>query len=519
MLTANRRYTTVVAAVATAVVASVMVLTGTPAAATVPPGQAFTWGGDGFGQLGNGSAGPRLLPGPVAGGFTDITDLHGGREHVVVLRSDGSVWTWGSNQKGQLGTGGTANAASPVRVAGVPSAVAVATGHYHSMALTTDGHIWAWGWNASGQLGDGTITTRRTPVRVNGIDNVVLIAAGADMSYAVRADGTAWAWGKNDLGQLGDGTLVGRRTPVRITGLASVTAIAGGRDHGLAVRADGTVWAWGWNMYGQVGDGTVANRAVPVQVLTGATSVAAGAHHSYALRQDGTVWSWGRNYRAELGDGTKVQRLRPVQVRGMVGAASIGQRSRPRLGGALERQAHELGFQHQWPAGRRHHDHADDGGCRLRHRRGDEGRWRRRVLRGGGKPLGGKAALTAAGRGTGTSHTIRTLSCLLSEWCIVPSVRIVSISGGRCPDVSGAAGHHRVDASSGAERWSRPGVSAPGSRTHERAVRGPGGHGRRDTRWDGETCRPTARCHLQPHVFRAGHGPSGRAIDSVITLH
>ena len=68
MLTANRRYTTVVAAIVTAVAASVMVLTGTPAAATVPPGQAFTWGGDGFGQLGNGSAGPRLLPGPVAGG-------------------------------------------------------------------------------------------------------------------------------------------------------------------------------------------------------------------------------------------------------------------------------------------------------------------------------------------------------------------------------------------------------------------------------------------------------------------
>ena len=324
MLTTNRRHTTVVAAVATAIVASVMVLTGTPAAATVTPGQALTWGGDGFGQLGNGPAGPRLLPGPVAGGLTDITDLHGGREHVVVLRSDGSVWTWGSNQKGEAGDGWDRQRC----LAGAGGRCPQRRRRSHGpLPLHGPGHRWphmGMGLERLGPARGRHDHHRRTPVRVNGIDNVVLIAAGADMSYAVRADGTGWAWGKNDLGQLGDGTLVGRRTPVRITGLASVTAIAGGRDHGLAVRADGTVWAWGFNMYGQVGDGTVANRAVPVQVLTGATSVAAGAHHSYALRQDGTVWSWGRNYRAELGDGTKIQRVRPVQVRGVVGAASLG---------------------------------------------------------------------------------------------------------------------------------------------------------------------------------------------------
>ncbi len=288
-----------------------------------PAGVPWTWGGNGFGQLGDGTTVARRTPGPVAA-LDDVVDLHGGREHVAALRADGTVWVWGSNQQGQLGTGGTANLPTPTRVPGITGASAVETGHNHTVVLLADGSVRTFGLNADGQLGDGTTTLRRSPVRVTGLTDAVAVAGGRDMGYALRVDGTVVGWGRNDEGQLGDGTLVRRTTPVRVGTLTEVVAIAGGRDHGLALRDDGTVWAWGSNDYGQVGDGTLTDRTSPVQVASGVSQVIAGAHHSYALRTDGTVLAWGRNYRANLGDGTTTNRSRPAAVRALASVTSIG---------------------------------------------------------------------------------------------------------------------------------------------------------------------------------------------------
>lgn len=301
-------------------------------AAIVPGGVPWTWGGNSFGQLGNGTTQPLLVPGAVTG-LSDVVDLHGGREHVAALRGDGTVWTWGSNQQGQLGIGGTANRSTPTQVqTGLAGLVvtAVETGHNSSLALLEDGSVRTWGLNADGQLGDGTTTLRRTPVRVVGLSEVAAIAAGRNMSYAVRTDGTVWAWGRNDQGQLGDGTRTRRTTPVQVLTLTNIVAIAGGRDHGLALDGDGRVWAWGSNDYGQLGDGTRTDRVSPIQVNSGALSIVgareviAGAHHSYALRTDGTVAAWGRNYRNNLGDGTTRLRTRPVSVANLASVVSIG---------------------------------------------------------------------------------------------------------------------------------------------------------------------------------------------------
>jgi len=308
---------------ALALVAAVLGMTA-PAHGTSPPGTPYAWGGNAFGQLGDGTTTSHTVPAPVSG-LTDVVDLHTGREHAVALRSNGSVVTWGSNQMGQLGIGSTGGMrASPVAVPNLSGVTMVSTGHYHSLALRADGTVWTWGYNFAGQLGDGTTTTRNAPVRVSGTRTYQYVAAGRDMSYAIATDGSVWAWGLNADGQLGDGTTANRSTPVRVGDLTGVVQVAGGRDHGLALGADGTVWAWGWNAYGQVGDGTLTDRLTPVQVTTGASMVAAGAHHSYALRTDGRVAAWGRNYRDELGDGTTTNRTRPVTVLGVAGAVTIG---------------------------------------------------------------------------------------------------------------------------------------------------------------------------------------------------
>ncbi|HEX9644572.1 MAG TPA: PKD domain-containing protein [Acidimicrobiia bacterium] len=306
----------------------VMVLSGSLAwaapAGAAGPGTPYTWGSNGYGQLGDGSMAPHDTPEAV--NLDDVVDLHGGREHVIALLSNGTVRTWGRNNFGQIGAGGGGNRTSPTAVPGLSNVASVSTGHYHSLARLANGNVWTWGYNAFGQLGDGTTTHRNSPVQVQGLDDAVTIAAGRSMSYAIRSNGTLWGWGLNSSGQLGDGTFVQRTTPVRVGSLTGVVGVAGGRDHGVAVLGNGNVWAWGNNAYGQVGDGTTGNRSSPVQVNLPADAVAvsAGAHHSYALLADGRVFSWGRNYRAELGDGTTTRRLTPVQVSGITTAVAIG---------------------------------------------------------------------------------------------------------------------------------------------------------------------------------------------------
>ncbi len=116
-----------------------------------------------------------------------------GLNHSLALKPDGTLWSWGYNNYGQLGNGGTGEQWSPGQVVGISNVVAAAGGTSHSLAVKADGTVWAWGYNAYGQLGDGTTTQRNTPVQVSGLTNVVGVAAGWGHSVALKSDGTVWA--------------------------------------------------------------------------------------------------------------------------------------------------------------------------------------------------------------------------------------------------------------------------------------------------------------------------------------
>ncbi|WP_424186900.1 S8 family serine peptidase [Actinokineospora sp. G85] len=262
-----------------------------------------------------------------------VADLRGGlgagTAHTLTVKSDGSVWTWGSNSAGQLGNGSTTNSTTPVPVVGLAGVrrgeATVAGGAVHSLAVRSDGTAWAWGANTFGQLGNGTTTASTTPVQVSGLTGVVAVAAAGTYSLALKSDGTVWAWGTNANGQLGDGTTTQRTTPVQVSGVTGAVGIAAGSaDHALAVKSDGTVRAWGANTHGQLGNGTTtaSTTAVPVTGLTGVRSVSAGYAHSLAVRTNGTVASWGNNSNGQLGDGTTTQRTTPVAVSGLTDVAS-----------------------------------------------------------------------------------------------------------------------------------------------------------------------------------------------------
>ena len=148
------------------------------------------------GQLGNGTTANRSTPGPLAG-LPNIVQIASGREHGYALDGSGRIWAWGDNPKGQVGDGTLQDRPTPVQIgAGLGTFVQVEAGHYHGIALHANGTVYTWGYGNIGQLGLGTTNNRRAPVQVPGLSGIKEVAAGRDMSYAVAAaDGSVWAWG------------------------------------------------------------------------------------------------------------------------------------------------------------------------------------------------------------------------------------------------------------------------------------------------------------------------------------
>ncbi len=227
-----------------------------------------------------------------------------GDRHNLVLKNDGTVWGWGYNDGGQLGTGNyNSPIYSPVQVNISPKVTAITCGTSHNLALTSEGKVWAWGWNNRGELGkEFSIPNNRsfTPEQIVGLDNVIAIAGGYMHSLALTRDGKVLAWGNNDSGQLGYMTDPNSYsfTPQRVSSLNNIIAIAAGRRHSLALQSDGTVWAWGRNWECQLGNGTVSGpqyNPVKVANLTNVIAITSKENYCLALKSDGTVWAWGEN--------------------------------------------------------------------------------------------------------------------------------------------------------------------------------------------------------------------------------
>jgi alpha-tubulin suppressor-like RCC1 family protein len=200
-------------------------------------GTVWAWGYNYFGQLGDGSTTDRTTPVQVSG-LNGVIAIAAGAAHSLALKSDGTVWSWGYNGHGQLGDGSITERHTPVQVSGLTTVIAIAPGlaQDHSLALKSDGTVWSWGYNNYGQLGDGSTTERHTPVQVSELAGVTTIAVGAYHCLALNSDGTVWSWGYNNRGQLGDGSTTNRTTPGQVSGLTTVIAIASGGYHGFALK-------------------------------------------------------------------------------------------------------------------------------------------------------------------------------------------------------------------------------------------------------------------------------------------
>ena len=173
------------------------------------------------------------------------------------IKTDGTLWTWGSNQNGRGGWApDNVSRSSPTQL-GTGTDWSDMCGTYASaMALKTDGSLWAWGYNAFGQLGQNNATEYSSPRQIPGTwDN---IASGSYSNYGVKTDGTLWGWGCGQRGELGLNSNLspayqGRSSPVQIPGTTWARVVSVGNQSVGAVKTDGTFWTWGYNDAGMLG--------------------------------------------------------------------------------------------------------------------------------------------------------------------------------------------------------------------------------------------------------------------------
>jgi alpha-tubulin suppressor-like RCC1 family protein len=319
-------------------------------------GTVWSFGDNEFGALGTGDTINRALPNKVHGVdgidfLQNIVQIDCGNKFSAALKTDGTIYTWGSNERGQLGDNSVSNITTPVQVHNtddsdfIADVIDISTGPANLLCAKSDNSAFACGTNEKGQLGRGFENDLpcTLPRRILGddsedyISDVIKIESALNFSAALKSDGSVYTWGGNYCGVLGVyAPILESYFPLQVTDvdssgyLANIVDISSMYMNTLALSSDGIIYSWGCNWYGQIGDGYEAiwymaeryDRYIPVHVLdsdsigflTDVIAISSGEEHSLALKSDGTVWAWGNNDNGQLGIDYGWFRTLPSQV-------------------------------------------------------------------------------------------------------------------------------------------------------------------------------------------------------------
>ena len=279
-------------------------------------GRAWAWGDNARGAVGDGTKVTRYEPVavnmPMGVHFTSVaapSTNNVGRSFA--LDATGQAWAWGYNGSGMLGDGTTTDRTVPVKVAQAEGVAfkQLAPAYSHTQALDMEGNVWGWGYNGSSathsMIGDGTSTRHHTPVQTRMPSDVRVesLSAGRYHMLAIDQEGRVWTWGRGREGRLGDGTGENRGLPTQVVMPSGVRfdRVAAGFQHSIALDDQGRAWGWGWNYYGSTGNGGSTDQYVPVAAIMpsgvsfGALPPSLGYAASFALDAQGQAWGWGYN--------------------------------------------------------------------------------------------------------------------------------------------------------------------------------------------------------------------------------
>jgi len=288
-------------------------------------GTLWVWGENEQGRLGQNNTTDYSSPVQIPGTTWKVQKEQAFGKSALIVKTDGTLWVWGDNEYGALGMNApeASNYSSPVQLPGT-TWNKTSTGRAASFGIKTDGTLWGWGSNGFGALGlnqQGNYIS--SPTQVPGTTWRSIDTAGAYHStIATKTDGTLWMWGGSAHGQTGQNDQdVHRSSPTQIPGTNWVDGVTSGYTV-TATKADGSLWCWGKGDTGANGQGDTTNRSSPVQVPgTWGTSRDKFARTTYgsngsclAINASGQLYSWGYGQSGQLGQNSLTQLNSPVQV-------------------------------------------------------------------------------------------------------------------------------------------------------------------------------------------------------------
>jgi len=296
---------------------STMIAAGFYSSFAIIEGKLYGWGRNSNGELGLGGKSPSVIKPTRVGYADDWKEIAVGDTHALAVNEYGELYSWGSNDYGQLGQGDSGFNTyrdTPTQIGTATNWLRVAAGEYHSLAIKTNGELYAWGRGNDGQLGLTDWLDANEPKRVGGSNNWVAVAAGFHFSLAVNAAGELWSWGRNNYGELGIESNVNKNEPVRVGTKNDWIKIDAGYSHSLAINSGGELYSWGRNGQGQLGLKDNNNRDKPILVGDNWKTVTGGSYHTLAVTDDDKLYSWGSNNHSQLGFGDTTNRNEPSRV-------------------------------------------------------------------------------------------------------------------------------------------------------------------------------------------------------------
>ena len=263
--------------------------------------------------------------------------LNSGDRNMGVVKTDGTLWTWGQGHSGSTGHGSTTNYSSPVQVGSDTdwhSVYGYGGAGFSMLALKTTGAIYSTGSNYAGAGGRGSEGNVSSFTQIGSLTDwlnsnfdddsyadgyPITVAAGQYSFWVIKSDNTLWSCGYNNFGQLGVGNTTNYSSPVQVgtdTNWASLPASAGEANGMCAIRTDGTLWTWGNNSSGQLGLGDTTSRSSPVQVgsLTNYKTFTKGANTIFFTNTSNELWGFGAGAIGGGGWGNTSNYSSPIQI-------------------------------------------------------------------------------------------------------------------------------------------------------------------------------------------------------------